>query len=105
MSFNNISKVETSQRMIDIAFKRGMKVNVLAHRGDHLMVSKKKEAARLDAINENIHGQLTRIIKEFPALDNLSEFYTELLKASVDVEKLKKALGAVNWADKKAKSL
>jgi nucleolar GTP-binding protein len=105
MSFQNISKVELSQKMLDSAFKRATKVNSPRRGDDELRWAKKREAARLDAMNETIHGTLMRIIKEFPALDNLSEFYSELLKASLDFDKLKKGLGAVNWADNKAKAL
>jgi nucleolar GTP-binding protein len=105
MSFHTISKVETSQKLLDSAFRRATKVNSPRRGRDELPWVKKKEAARLDVINESVHARLIQIIKEFPALDNLSEFYSELLKASLDFDRLKKGLGAVNWADQKAKAL
>lgn len=105
MSFNNISKVDTYQKMIDAAFSKATKVNVKRVKGDNLERAKRGEAARLDIMNETIHKSLLRIIREFPGMDNLTEFYSELLKVSVDFDKLKKGLGAVNWADKKARDL
>lgn len=105
MGFSSISKVESSQSMLDIAFKRMTKVSNKKSKLDPVEHARRLEAARLDVINESVHTQLARIIKEFPAFDNLSEFYSELLKVSLDFDNLKKALGAVHWADMKAKDL
>jgi nucleolar GTP-binding protein len=108
MGFQTIRKVESAQKIIDAAFSKASKINVKKGKGagaDEIHRARRAEAAKLDAVNEVIHIALQRIIKDFPGLDNLTEFYSELLRVSLDFDKLKKALGAVNWADKKAKSL
>jgi nucleolar GTP-binding protein len=105
MSFIHISKVEPAQKILDFAFKRAAKVSVKKSKVEVLERVRRAEAARLDVIFDSVHSQFSRIIREFPGLDNLTEFYSELLNVSVDFDKLKKGLGAVNWADKKAKEL
>ncbi|MBN1792657.1 50S ribosome-binding GTPase [Candidatus Woesearchaeota archaeon] len=105
MSFQSINKVESAQKMLDIALKRVSKINFKKSKGDELSKAKKKELMKMDVVNQNVHSSLFRIIREFPALDNLSEFYSELLKSSLDFDRLKQCLGAVNWADNQAKSL
>ncbi|MBN2142873.1 50S ribosome-binding GTPase [Candidatus Woesearchaeota archaeon] len=105
MGFDSINKVESAQKILDIALKRISKVVFKKQRGDELSKAKKKELVRFDVVNQNVHASLFRVIRDFPALDNLTEFYSELLKASLDYDKLKQSLGAVNWADKQARSL
>ena len=41
------------------------------------------------------------VLKSYPSIDQLPEFYLELVKCTLDYPMLKKSLGAVNWAIKK----
>jgi nucleolar GTP-binding protein len=44
-------------------------------------------------------------VKKFPSIDNLPPFYQELIEIKISVDKLKKSLGAVNWAKKTCQSI
>jgi nucleolar GTP-binding protein len=39
-------------------------------------------------------------VKNFPSLNNLSVFYQELIDIKIDIDNLRKSLGAINWAKK-----
>lgn len=66
---------------------------------DPIAKSKQLESAKVKMVKEVLDKKLKDILKGFPDLDDLHEFYRELIRAMLDYKKLKKSLGAVNWAD------
>jgi nucleolar GTP-binding protein len=48
----------------------------------------------------NLTSQLESYVKNFPSLDKLPMFYQEIIDIKIDTNKLKKSLGAVDWARK-----
>ncbi|MBI3033859.1 50S ribosome-binding GTPase [Candidatus Woesearchaeota archaeon] len=103
MNFQTLQKIHDSNYYLDIAFRRGKKeAGRLKVRGDRLKKVAIIESERIKAVNSVIHGELSSITRNFPQIDELPEFYRELVKCTVDYDKLKKSLGAVLWADKQA---
>ncbi len=70
-----------------------------AERARNLAVAKVQTAGQ--TIESTLHGY----VKGFPTLDRLPPFYRELVDILVDRDRLRKHLGAVDWASGKAQEL
>lgn len=70
-----------------------------AERARNLAVAKVQTAGQ--TLESTLHGY----VKAFPTLDRLPPFYRELVDLLVDRDRLRKHLGAVDWAAGKAKDL
>lgn len=57
------------------------------------------------AVKDRLIAALYKIVKGFPSLDALPEFYLELLKCTLDDSKIKKSLSTINWALNKIEEL
>lgn len=68
-----------------------------------LIKCRQLEKNRLRLIKEHLPLQI--ITESFPSLDNLNEFYTQLLRITLDVDKLRKSLSTLHWAQDKIKDL
>ena len=100
MSFNDIPKIEDPDFYIDLAFKRANDAayeSRMNSEGTRKNKSKTVETAKLSEIRNVIIKQMELITKSYPSIDDLPEFYKEMIKAIVDLDELKKALGAVKW--------
>ena len=102
MNFQSLKKIENYQFYLDVAFKRASKkadeIRPKIKEKDRLKKSKKIEITKLEIIKTTINERLKAIIKAYPSLDNLDDFYKELIKCTLDYKDLKKSLGAINWA-------
>src|SRR3989338_7271608 len=108
MNFQTLTKVETAQTYLDNAFRAGQqaalrlrgtkKHNVIKSRFDK---SRNVELVRIEAVRSTLLGQLGGILRSFPSISSLPEFYLELVKITLDSYKVKKALAAINWGRKK----
>jgi len=94
----NIPKVLNSKDMLDIYFKRASKIQI--HDRNALYKKKKTIIARTDSFATNIVSHLEKYVKDFPSIEQLPIFYQDILAIKIDVNKLKKSLGAVDWARK-----
>ena len=106
MNFQNLKSIEDYKFFIDVAFRRANEKASIIRRsknlkGTKIEKSKKMELLKLDVIRETISTRLLGILKTFPSLEQLPEFYNELIKCTLDYPVLKKSLGALNWANKK----
>jgi len=102
MGFSDIPPVERADFFIDVAFRRAKEraQQVKARKGPKTRLAKIKEVEKVrvqvvrDALKQKLHG----VIKSFPQIDDLSLFYVELIRTTMDYNELKLALGALNWA-------
>jgi nucleolar GTP-binding protein len=110
MNFQNLSHIETPDTYLDIAFRKAKKTveNVRGKtpirqesKEPRLEKSRKIETERISTIRNILYDRLIEIVKSFPSVDQLPEFYRELIKCTLDYPDLKKSLGAVNWSAKK----
>jgi len=100
MNFQNLNKVETADWYLNLAFRNANKAATLMkdqmrQRPDTI---KKAELEKISTIRNLLHGHLNAILKSFPTIDELPEFYQELVKVTLEHSDMKHSFGAVNWA-------
>ncbi len=109
MNFQSISPVEDYKFYLDLAFRRarerGEKLRDTKLKGGRLDKSKYIELMKMQVIVDTIVSRMESIVKSFPNLDELPEFYNELVRLSLDYVQFKKSLGAVNWLENRARSM
>ncbi len=108
MNFQDLKKVESATFYIDVAFRRASKkAKELRSRvkKNRFQKSKELELARIQVIRDVLTSDLNDIIKGFPSLDSLDQFYIELIKCTLDYKDIKKSLGSVKWAVDKINQL
>ena len=106
MNFQALNKIENADFFIDIAFRKAKeKANDLrgSIKGTRLERSSKIESAKIEEISKSLVQNLNKIIRNYPSIDSLPEFYIQLVKNFVDYAELKQALGGVNWAVERVK--
>lgn len=96
--FKNIPQVIDSKELLDIYFRRASKIQV--HDRNALYKKKKTIIARTDLFATSIISHLEKYVKDFPSIEQLPRFYQDILAIKIDVNKLKKSLGAIDWARK-----
>lgn len=110
MNFQSIPPVEKPKPMLDAAFgaaraKAAAIKKGKAKRWEFSRLQKEKELTRIRAVHKVLMKRLMDVVKSFPSLNNLTEFYQELTKCFLDIGAMKKSLGAVNWAAKRVELL
>jgi len=109
MNFQSIKPIEDYQFFLDLAFRRarekGEKLRSTKLRGGRLEKSNYIELMKMQVIVDTISMRMDDIIRSFPNLDDLDEFYAELLRISLDYAQLKKSLGAINWLGTRSKHM
>ena len=102
MAFQDIHKVESDAFYIDVAFRKATeKADKLRGKfisEDRISKSKQIESWKVKTVQQELSDRLLAILRNFPDLDDLHEFYRELIRATLDWRMLKQSLGAVNWA-------
>jgi len=96
--FKKIPLILDADQLIDKAFKKTKKVQITDR--DAFYRKKKTIIAKIDSFSTTIINSLESYVKNFPSIDNLPLFYQEIIDIKIDVNKLKKSLGAVDWARK-----
>jgi len=108
MNFQGLSKIETADWYIDLAFRQAkeratqVRFEVSANR---LIKSQTIEVEKIQTIERSTVKHLKQMLIAFPSLDSMNEFYKELVKATLDYADVKKSLGAVNWCAKRIELL
>lgn len=105
MTFQDIKRVEKPQHYLDVALRRAASRKGKKLKGSHFQNAKTKDLERINIIRDSLVTKFKDITTNFPSLDNLTEFYEQLLRATLDYNQLKKALAGVNWAQKKISEL
>ena len=101
--FKKIPTVLSAEEILDISFRRAKKIQI----PDRIAFYKKKKTiiAKIDSFATYIISTLETYVKEFPSIEKLPLFYQELIDIRIDIDKLKKSLGAVDWARKTCKTI
>ena len=96
--FRKLPVVLNGEDLIDRSFKKSQKIQIVDR--NTLYKKKKTIIAKTESFSNSIIMTLESYVKSFPSIDNLSSFYQDLIMIKVDTDKLKKSLGAVDWARK-----
>lgn len=101
MNFQDLKKIEKADFYIDLAFRRAQDRASILRSGfkkdeSRINKSKKIEMEKLNVVTHTIAENFEKIVKCYPSLDDLPEFYKELIKITIDFVELKQSLAAVN---------
>ena len=98
-----IKNILSSQEILDRSFKKAKKKQI----NDRNALYKKKKTiiAQTESFSMSVSSILDSYTKNFPSINNLSVFYQELIDIKIDVNKLRKSLGAINWASNTCKKI
>lgn len=104
MNFQNLGKVETPEKYIDVIFRAGRTAGEAEHEritGRNLarvMMSRQIEVKKMQGLARSAVRVCDGILNQYPSIDRLDPFYVALVKCTTDYVLLKKSLGAVAWA-------
>lgn len=102
MNFQGLNAIETPQFYLDTAKNRADKAASIVRQDksgeNRMQKSKTIELQRINIFRQALNEPLRKIIQSYPSLDDLPEFYQQLVKTTIDYVKLKKSLGSINWA-------
>lgn len=109
MNFQTLTKVEKADTYIDRALhassKRAAELRSQKKAKDRVAKSRTIELARIESFEKPITGAFNNIVKSYPDFDELPPFYQELTRATLDIDQLRKSLGAVNWARRQIQNI
>jgi len=96
--FRNIPPILTAKQLLDRSIRRTKKIQI--HDRDKRYEIKKIVIARTETFVTDLTSRLESYVKNFPSIDKLPLFYQEIIDIKIDTDKLKKSLGAIDWARK-----
>jgi len=96
--FRNIPLVLSAEELLERSFRKTKKVQIVDRNA--LYKKKKTIIAKTESFSDSIISTLEQYVKTFPSIENLPSFYQDIIDIKIDVNKLKKSLGAVDWARK-----
>jgi nucleolar GTP-binding protein len=95
--FTSIPTIMTAEDIIEFAHSRSTRISMKSS----MQIKKEertriREISRLKEFTKQANAKLKMAVEKFPSLDRLHPFYLELTEILIGVDKLKRALGAVN---------
>lgn len=98
-----VPTILTADEILDKAFR---KVNKIDKQGpDKVELVKRKSMARIASATDVISSTIQKYVKAFPSINDRSDFLAEMIEVTVGIDKMKKALGNLDWASSKIKEL
>ncbi len=94
-----IVEIKSSQEYLDKAIKAAKKdaYNAARQVKDKNKLVRVKHRAKVSAITSVLKDELTKILKSFPRIDSLPEFYKKLIELKYSIKDIKQALAHINW--------
>jgi nucleolar GTP-binding protein len=96
--FRNIPPIPTAKQLLDRSIRQTKKIQI--HDRDKRYEIKKIIISRTETFIMDLTSRLESYVKNFPSIDKLPLFYQEIIDIKIDTDKLKKSLGAIDWARK-----
>ena len=96
--FRNIPPILAAKQLLDRSIRRTKKIQI--HDRDKRYEIKKIIISRTETFITDLTSQLESYVKNFPSIDKLPLFYQEIIDIKIDTDKLKRSLGAIDWARK-----
>ena len=98
-----IPNIATAGELIERAFHKAARVQIADR--ERFYKLKKSSIAKLQSVSQTLDAALTSYVKAFPSFEQLHPFQSELLDLLLSLDRLKKSLGALDWARKKILAL
>jgi len=102
MSLIKTGRVDDADEMLDIAFRAARQRRDAAFEQltgkNRLIKGRATEKERVFGAGNSIEKQLAHVLQSFPSMNQLPPFYAELVRTLIDMDELRHALGAIDWA-------
>ena len=98
MNLQEIPTIATAEELIDRALRRASKVEESVRNADYR--ARLTAVRKIHSVADNIANPLHTYVKAFPSFDNIHPFDRSIIDLTVGVDKLRKSLGASDWARK-----
>ena len=95
----HIPTISTADELVDRAFRKASRVQIADPARTFRL--KKSSIAKLQSVAQMLDSALSSYVKSFPSFGEMHPFQKELLDLLLDLDRLKKSLGALDWARKK----
>ncbi|MFT4326569.1 MAG: GTPase [Candidatus Woesearchaeota archaeon] len=105
MNFQKIPEIKNYEYYTDIAFREARKEfeQKTFRAKSKESIAKKRAEIKITAVNTRLCKDLVKILRDFPHVEDLNEFYYELFSCYFSIDEYKKDLSNVNWLVKKVK--
>ncbi len=101
LEFRRLLAAPSPDELLTRAFRRASRAaDALRARGKPIEIAKQREAERIRVMSQTIRETLTKLVTATPSLSNLPPFYKELVAALVNVDDVRKSLGAIDGTAK-----
>ncbi|KAI5084765.1 hypothetical protein GOP47_0000934 [Adiantum capillus-veneris] len=98
-NFKQITIVPSSKDFVDIILSRTQRQTpTVVHKGYAIARLRQFYMRKVKFTQQNFHEKLTKIVEDFPRLDDIHPFYGDLLNVLYDRDHYKLALGQINTA-------
>jgi nucleolar GTP-binding protein len=95
--FANIPTIMTAEEIIEFAHNKSVRLSMKSSlRIKRVERSRIREIARLQEFTKQVKIKMGDAVEQFPSIDRLHPFYSELTEILVGTDKLKQSLGAVH---------
>lgn len=104
--FSKIKKIYSSDELLDIVFYRASHLPLdVPRRVPPIVKARKREAARVKFISDNLVKFLHSMFKKFPNLNEIHPFYQELADVLVGIDRLKEILASLEGSARVIKKI
>ncbi len=93
----------TANKLLENTFRKVKKVEIIDR--NPFYRKKKTIIAKTESFSNLIISNLEQYVKSFPSIERMPSFHKEILEIKIGVDKLKKALGGINWARKTCQNI
>lgn len=95
--FANIPTIMSAEEIIEFAHNRSTRLSMKSSlRIKRVERSRIREISRLQEFTKQVNTKINDAVEQFPSIDRLHPFYSELTEILVGTDKLKQSLGAVH---------
>ena len=99
MEFEKVPTIPTADELIDRALHRAAvakKLKINKERADEEFVR---------AVYSSLYDKLDDSVKKFPTLEDLPQFYKDIVNVLFSIDKMRKSLGALSWAGNQVRTV
>ncbi|MCK4405809.1 MAG: 50S ribosome-binding GTPase [Hadesarchaea archaeon] len=101
LEFRRLPAAPSPDELLTRAFRRASRAaDALRAKRKPITIAKLREAERIRVMSQTIRKTLTKLVTATPSLSNLPPFYKELVAALVNVDDVRKSLGAIDGTAK-----
>jgi nucleolar GTP-binding protein len=100
-----IPTILTSDELLDKLFHKASKITENQKIKKKVIRKKKMVMAKLSVISDSFDSTVSKYLTAFPSFDQVHRFEYELINITIGIDKIRKSLGAIDWARKQIRNL